>query len=159
MNDRSIDPRSASEDVFEVLRDAYYGGTEAALLDAFRYALHLASAPAWVREELQSALQKWNNGETQEFAEPWGLVRPKHWRQKKQLSETKPVPEHDYLSLKAAVLRRIANLIEGGEKRSATVYGGVFVLVSGEFASEGISAAKAMDWWHSDPNPFRRDNL
>ena len=89
MNDRNIDPRSASEDVFEVLRDAYYGGTEAALLDAFRYSLHLASAPAWVREELQSALQKWNNGETQEFAEPCGLVRPKHWRQKKQLSETK----------------------------------------------------------------------
>ena len=143
-----------SRNTFDVLQQEYEAGNPQALLDALRL-LALPPKAGWVHAALLEAMIRWTNGETREFAEPWGLTRPKGWRQAAHQRDNMPCPEHSFLSLRGAVLRRIAELIEAGVPRLADEYGGVFPRIAEEFKQHGVSSSLARKWWYNEANLLR----
>lgn len=132
----------ADRDPFDVLREEYEAGNPQALLDALRFALSREPAAGWAREAVRDAMTRWNNGDTREFAEPWGLVRPKGWQQGAHQERAKPDARFGWLSRRGAILKRTLDLIYPSEGRGLPKSDATWELVAGEFAAYGVKAAE-----------------
>ena len=142
--------------VLSELQCDYHDGNGHALIQAVRWCLRAAEpAPEWVVRAVADAESAWINGDTREFAEPWGLTRPKGWRQATRRRAMASCPEHSFLSLRTAVLRRVAELNDEGVPLLADEYGGVFPRIAEEFGRQGVSSSLARKWWYDEDNPLK----
>lgn len=130
----------------KVLRDlhgAYLDGNGHALIQAIRFCLKLAEpAPQWVVQAVADAEAQWINGDTREFAEPWGLTRRKGWQQRAHQTRSKPDERFGGLSRRGALLKRTLDLIYPRDGRALPKSDVTFELVASEFSAHGVKASE-----------------